>query len=60
MIDLRKVLDVLDVDPLGKHHIYCFKVVLNKKSLILCADTEEDRTRWVSEMLGIKRILSSD
>ncbi|OAJ40278.1 hypothetical protein BDEG_24033 [Batrachochytrium dendrobatidis JEL423] len=49
IISLASILDVLAVDPpRGAHrHIHCFKIVLAKRSMLLCADTNQVAADWV-------------
>ncbi|KAJ3092526.1 hypothetical protein HK102_006303, partial [Quaeritorhiza haematococci] len=53
MIGLRKVLDIIEIDPQGKSHVHCFKVVLPKRSLILCAETRGEMQEWIVRLKEI-------
>ncbi|KNC97321.1 uncharacterized protein SPPG_07250 [Spizellomyces punctatus DAOM BR117] len=53
LIPLRSVLDVLEIDPQGKNHLFCFKVVLPKRQMVLCAGSEEDMKRWIEALRSV-------
>ncbi|KAJ3324155.1 hypothetical protein HDV06_000696 [Boothiomyces sp. JEL0866] len=53
ILPLATVIDILDIDPiLSKHKEsqHCIKLVLAKRSWILCADTVEDQNRWLEAL----------
>jgi hypothetical protein len=56
MIELSRALDIIDIEPIRnkpKNAQYLFKVVLPKKSWIMCAETEEDRKNWLTKLKEI-------
>ncbi|KAI9101193.1 hypothetical protein DFS34DRAFT_460420 [Phlyctochytrium arcticum] len=57
LIPLRSVLDVLEIDPQGKHHPYCFKVVLPKRQMVLCASSERELHKWVESLRQVHEIV---
>ncbi|KAJ3238792.1 hypothetical protein HDU81_007181 [Chytriomyces hyalinus] len=53
IIPLRTVLDILEIDPLGKSQFYCFKVVLPKRNLILAAASAEEMVMWIDDLRNV-------
>ncbi|KAJ3408298.1 hypothetical protein HDU80_006159 [Chytriomyces hyalinus] len=53
IIPLRTVLDILEIDPLGKSQYYCFKVVLPKRNLILAAASAEEMVMWIDDLRNV-------
>ncbi|KAK9325395.1 hypothetical protein V1517DRAFT_314792 [Lipomyces orientalis] len=47
IIPLDHIIDVMEIDPMSRSKQYCLQVILPEKRLRLCADTEEDLTRWL-------------
>jgi len=50
------------MDPIGKSHQYCFRIVLAKRAIILCASDAETMNQWIqaltSEHLKVMKIAS--
>ncbi|KAI8928641.1 hypothetical protein BC831DRAFT_509850 [Entophlyctis helioformis] len=42
------------------HHVHCFKIVLPKRSWVLCAESAEDVDAWVSTLLSVHHHLHGD
>ncbi|KAK9365026.1 hypothetical protein V1509DRAFT_634514 [Lipomyces kononenkoae] len=47
IVPLDHVIDVMEIDPLSRSKQYCLQIILPEKRLRLCANTEEDLTRWL-------------
>ncbi|KAK9358629.1 hypothetical protein V1504DRAFT_460459 [Lipomyces starkeyi] len=47
IVPLDHVIDVMEIDPMSRSKQYCLQIILPEKRLRLCADTEEDLTRWL-------------
>ncbi|KAJ3157690.1 hypothetical protein HDU89_000066 [Geranomyces variabilis] len=60
LIPLSSVLDILEIDPQGKHHLFCFKIVLPKRQLVLCADTEKDMKLWIDSLRSMHGAVRRD
>ncbi|KAJ3162412.1 hypothetical protein HDU86_004892 [Geranomyces michiganensis] len=60
LIPLSSVLDILEIDPQGKHHSFCFKIVLPKRQLVLCADTEKEMSLWIAGLRNIHGAVRRD
>ncbi|KAL1920166.1 uncharacterized protein VTP21DRAFT_1312 [Calcarisporiella thermophila] len=56
-VPLLTILDAMEIDPTAKSKTpYCFKVVGPKRSLILCADREEEMQAWLEALnLAIRK-----
>ncbi|TPX38837.1 hypothetical protein SeLEV6574_g07587 [Synchytrium endobioticum] len=50
LIPLSKVLDVLEIDAQSKHHRHCFKIVLPKRTMVVCATSKEAVDGWVEAL----------
>ncbi|KAL2918320.1 hypothetical protein HK105_202247 [Polyrhizophydium stewartii] len=52
ILPLATVLDIFAVEPQGKNgaHANCFKLVLPKRSWILCAASAQDAQAWISAL----------
>ncbi|KAJ3278803.1 hypothetical protein HK104_002008, partial [Borealophlyctis nickersoniae] len=53
MIPLRNVLDIIEIDPVSKHHTHCFKIVLGKRQVVLSAPSAEEAAGWVEALRGV-------
>ncbi|TPX55135.1 hypothetical protein PhCBS80983_g05567 [Powellomyces hirtus] len=60
LIPLRSVLDILEIDPQGKTHQFCFKIVLPKRQLVLCARTEEEMKGWIEGLRNVHGAVRRD
>ncbi|KAK9491503.1 hypothetical protein V1508DRAFT_205736 [Lipomyces doorenjongii] len=47
IVPLDHVIDVMEIDPMSRSKQYCLQIILPEKRLRLCADTEDDLTRWL-------------
>ncbi|KAK9235651.1 hypothetical protein V1525DRAFT_427694 [Lipomyces kononenkoae] len=47
IVPLDHVIDVMEIDPMSRSKQYCLQIILPEKRLRLCANTEEDLTRWL-------------
>jgi len=55
---LAETLDIIETEkPLGKSHKYCFKIITEGKTMILCSETEEECNNWISDLQRYHKII---
>ena len=56
IIPLTHVIDSLEIDPISKNKRYCFKIVIPKRSYVLCASSEMEMESWLNALsVGVRR-----
>ncbi|KAI8094839.1 uncharacterized protein B0P05DRAFT_568082 [Gilbertella persicaria] len=56
IIPLHHIIDSLEIDPISKSKQYCFKIIIPKRSYVLCASSEADMDSWLNALVvAIKR-----
>ncbi|KAK9450535.1 uncharacterized protein V1518DRAFT_437350 [Limtongia smithiae] len=60
VVPLNKIIDVMEVDPLAKNRKYCMQIILPEKRIRLCADTEDNLTRWLVAIKSAVSLLKKD
>ncbi|KAI8142672.1 hypothetical protein BJV82DRAFT_613837 [Fennellomyces sp. T-0311] len=57
IIPLTHIIDSLEIDPISKNKKYCFKIVIPKRSYVLCASTEMEMESWLNALsVGVRRV----
>jgi hypothetical protein len=51
IIPLHHIIDSLEIDPISKSKQYCFKIIIPKRSYVLCASTETDMDSWLNALV---------
>ncbi|KAI8992142.1 hypothetical protein BDF20DRAFT_90442 [Mycotypha africana] len=51
IIPLQHIIDSLEIDPVSKHKLFCFKIIIPKRSYVLCAPAEEDMDAWLNALV---------
>ncbi|KAL9541720.1 hypothetical protein MBANPS3_008960 [Mucor bainieri] len=51
IIPLHHIIDSLEIDPVSKSKQYCFKIIIPKRSYVLCASTEDDMDAWLNALV---------
>ncbi|GAN06545.1 transmembrane protein [Mucor ambiguus] len=51
IIPLHHIIDSLEIDPVSKSKRYCFKIIIPKRSYVLCASTEDDMDAWLNALV---------
>jgi len=51
IIPLHHIIDSLEIDPVSKSKQYCFKIIIPKRSYVLCASTEDDMDSWLNALV---------
>ncbi|RKP02533.1 hypothetical protein CXG81DRAFT_24820 [Caulochytrium protostelioides] len=51
VVPLEAVQDVQPCEGQGGTHIWCFKLTMSKRTVILCAETESVRSQWLTSLL---------
>ncbi|KAI8090497.1 hypothetical protein BDF21DRAFT_357069 [Thamnidium elegans] len=51
IIPLHHIIDSLEIDPVSKTKQYCFKIIIPKRSYVLCASTENDMDSWLNALV---------
>jgi hypothetical protein len=44
-------MDSLEIDPVSKSKQFCFKIIIPKRSYVLCAPTENDMDSWLNALV---------
>ncbi|ORX48121.1 hypothetical protein BCR36DRAFT_82539 [Piromyces finnis] len=58
IIPLSETLDIIETEkPVSKSHKYCFKVITEGKTMLLCSETEEDCNNWISDLQRCHKII---
>ncbi|KAI8375412.1 hypothetical protein EDC96DRAFT_497213 [Choanephora cucurbitarum] len=56
IIPLHHIIDSLEIEPVSKSKQNCFKIIIPKRSYVLCASTEADMDAWLNALVvAIKR-----
>ena len=55
VIPLSQVLDILDIPPPSKSHLYCFKIVDAHQEIIASTESEQDLKIWIQVLLNAKQ-----
>ncbi|KAI8885833.1 PH domain-like protein [Backusella circina FSU 941] len=51
IIPLVHIMDSLEIDPVSKSKQFCFKIIIPKRSYVLCAPTENDMDSWLNALV---------
>ncbi|KAI7893429.1 uncharacterized protein EV154DRAFT_152232 [Mucor mucedo] len=51
IIPLHHIIDSLEIDPVSKSKQNCFKIIIPKRSYVLCASTENDMDSWLNALV---------
>lgn len=51
IIPLNHIMDSLEIDPVSKSKQHCFKIIIPKRSYVLCAPTENDLDSWLNALI---------
>lgn len=51
IIPLDRVIDSLEIDAISKSKQYCFKIIIPKRTYVLCASSEEDMDAWLNALI---------
>ncbi|KAI8642214.1 hypothetical protein BD408DRAFT_416982 [Parasitella parasitica] len=51
IIPLHHIIDSLEIDPVSKSKQHCFKIIIPKRSYVLCASTEVDMDSWLNALV---------
>ncbi|CEP12003.1 hypothetical protein [Parasitella parasitica] len=51
IIPLHHIIDSLETDPVSKSKQHCFKIIIPKRSYVLCASTEVDMDSWLNALV---------
>lgn len=51
IIPLHHIIDSLEIDPVSKSKQHCFKIIIPKRSYVLCASTENDMDSWLNALV---------
>ncbi|OUM63516.1 hypothetical protein PIROE2DRAFT_61239 [Piromyces sp. E2] len=58
IIPLSETLDIIETEkPVNKSHKYCFKIITEGKTMILCSDTEEDCNNWINDLQRYHKVI---
>ncbi|KAI9489853.1 hypothetical protein BDB00DRAFT_595624 [Zychaea mexicana] len=56
IIPLTHIIDSLEIEPISKNKKYCFKIVIPKRSYVLCASSEMELESWLNALsVGVRR-----
>ncbi|KAG2219958.1 hypothetical protein INT45_002172 [Circinella minor] len=56
IIPLTHIIDSLEIEPISKNKKYCFKIVIPKRSYILCASSEMELESWLNALsIAVRR-----
>ncbi|KAI9027607.1 hypothetical protein CLU79DRAFT_717107 [Phycomyces nitens] len=50
IIPLTHIIDSLEIEPISKSKQYCFKIIIPKRSYVLCASTVIDLESWLDAL----------
>ncbi|KAI9317604.1 hypothetical protein BX666DRAFT_1857195, partial [Dichotomocladium elegans] len=50
IIPLESIIDSLEIDPISKNKRYVFKIVILKRSYVVCASSEDERSAWLDAL----------
>ncbi|KAL0084053.1 hypothetical protein J3Q64DRAFT_1476318 [Phycomyces blakesleeanus] len=50
IIPLTHIIDSLEIEPISKSKQYCFKIIIPKRSYVLCASTVVDLESWLDAL----------
>lgn len=50
IVPLCHIIDSLEIDPVSKNKRHCFKIIILKRSYILCASSEMERISWLEAL----------
>lgn len=53
LVPLTAVLSIVAIDPVSKSHEFCFKIILPRRTIILCANSARDRDLWVETLTTV-------
>jgi hypothetical protein len=60
IIPLHHVIDSLEIDPISKSKQNCFKIIIPKRSYVLCASTETEMDSWLNALVVAIRRAKKD
>ncbi|RUS23713.1 hypothetical protein BC938DRAFT_474730, partial [Jimgerdemannia flammicorona] len=61
VIPLAKIVDSLEIEPVSRSKLHCFKIVIPKRSYILSADTLSDLEGWLNALsVAVRRAKKSE
>lgn len=60
IIPLHHIIDSLEIEPVSKSKQYCFKIIIPKRSYVLCASTENDMDSWLNALVVAIRRAKKD
>ncbi|RUS20884.1 hypothetical protein BC937DRAFT_94139 [Endogone sp. FLAS-F59071] len=61
VIPLSQIVDSLEIEPVSRNKLYCFKIVIPKRNYIICADTEADLEGWLDALsVAVRRAKKSE
>ncbi|ORY49910.1 hypothetical protein BCR33DRAFT_556443 [Rhizoclosmatium globosum] len=60
IVPMRTVLDILEIDSQGRGQMYCFKVALAKRTLILAASSEQEMVDWIDDLRRIHKLCKGE
>ncbi|CEG69714.1 hypothetical protein RMATCC62417_05742 [Rhizopus microsporus] len=55
IIPLDHVIDSLEIEPVSKNKQYCFKIIIPKRSYVLCAPSESNMEAWLNALVVATR-----
>ncbi|RCH93929.1 hypothetical protein CU098_010054, partial [Rhizopus stolonifer] len=55
IIPLDHIIDSLEIDPVSKNKQYCFKIIIPKRSYVLCAPNETNMEAWLNALVVATR-----
>ncbi|KAG0739193.1 hypothetical protein G6F57_005718 [Rhizopus arrhizus] len=55
IIPLDHIIDSLEVEPVSKNKQYCFKIIIPKRSYVLCAPNEVSMESWLNSLVVATR-----
>ncbi|KAG0170063.1 hypothetical protein DFQ28_002588 [Apophysomyces sp. BC1034] len=50
VIPLTHIIDSLEIEPISKNKRFCLKIIIPKRSYVLCASTEVDLESWLDAL----------
>ncbi|KAI7866276.1 hypothetical protein BDF14DRAFT_1816119 [Spinellus fusiger] len=57
IIPLTHILDSLEIEPMSKSKRFCFKIIIPKRSYVLCVGTEVELESWLDALsVAVRRV----
>ncbi|KAI7876323.1 PH-domain-containing protein [Lichtheimia hyalospora FSU 10163] len=50
IIPLTHIIDALEIEPISKNKRFCFKIIIHKRSYVLCASSERELESWLNAL----------